>query len=68
MADRKFSNNRYFGETLLNKNDLPNNSAFINITQARSNSYTRDAKEKREDLWNTLIHPRDQFRGNIEWL
>ena len=24
-------------------------------------------KHKRT-LWNTLIHPRDQFHGNIEWL
>ena len=41
MADRKFSHNRYFDETLLNRNDLPDNSAFINITQAGSNKLYR---------------------------
>ena len=50
MADRKFSNNRYFDKTFLNRNDLPGNSAFTNITQAGSNNYTRYAKQTREDF------------------
>ena len=48
---QKFNSNHYLDETLLNRNDLPDNSAFvINITQARSNNYTRDAKQTREDF------------------
>ena len=47
---RKFSNNRYFGETLFNRNDWPDNSSFINIMQARSNNYTRYAKQTQEDF------------------
>lgn len=33
MTDRKFGNNCYFDETLSIRNDLSDNSAFINITQ-----------------------------------
>ena len=62
IADRKFSNNSYFDEILLNRNGLPDisafinirqvesNSAFINIRQVESNNYTRDAKQAREDF------------------
>ena len=54
MADRKFRNNRYFDKTLLNRNDLPVNGAFINITHARSNHYTRDAKKNTGGLCGIL--------------
>ena len=67
-GDRKFSNNRYFDENLLNRDDLQDNNAFINYTQAGSNIYTSMQNNHERILWNTLIHPRDQFHGNKEWL
>ena len=57
MADRKFSNIRYFDEILLNRNDLPDTSAFINITQAGTDNYTRDANQTREDLVEYFYSP-----------
>ena len=66
MADRKFSNNRYFDETVLNRNDLPGNSddiGFINITQAGSDNYTRDAKQTREDF----VEHFNSTEGSVPW-
>ena len=45
MGNQKFSNNPYLDEPLFNRNDLRDISAFINITQAESNTYARDAKQ-----------------------
>lgn len=58
MVDQKFNNNRYFDENLLNRNDLPDNSPFLNIILAESNNYTRDAKQTREDFVE-CINPRE---------
>ena len=57
MADWKFSNIRYLDEIFLNRNDLPDNSAFINITQAGTDNYTRDANQARQDFVEYFYSP-----------
>ena len=63
IADRKFSNNSYFDEILLNRNGLPDNSAFINIRQVESNNYNRDAKQAPEDFLKYFNSP----EGSVSW-
>ena len=63
MADLKFSNNRYFDEARLSKNYLPDNSAFISITQAGSNNYTRDAKQ----TWEDFVEYFNSHEGSVPW-
>ena len=63
MADRKSSNNRYYDEAFLNRNDLPDISAFINITQAGLNNYTRNLKQTQEDFVEYFNAP----KGSVPW-